>query len=151
MARWLGVDHGLVRLGVAVGDEEARIATPVEQLTATPPAQVIEHVARLVKTYDARGIVVGWPLNDDDTEGPQGRLARQFAIELAGALAIDVRLWNEHLSSFEADLRLRGLHTRKGKKLRHDAVAAAATLEDFLTRDGPATAVKATEAQPKTP
>jgi putative Holliday junction resolvase len=94
----------------------------------------------LAREYDAEGVVVGWPLNMDDTEGPQGRLTREIAAELAVVTGLDVRLWDERLSSFEADKALAGLLTRKKKKQRQDAVAAASMLKDFLSSDGPRTA-----------
>jgi putative Holliday junction resolvase len=82
-------------------------------------------------------MVVGWPLNMDGTEGPQGRLVRSRAQELAQLTGLDVRLWDERLSSFVADQALAGAFTRKGKKARQDAVAAAVILQDFLAAGGP--------------
>jgi len=64
-------------------------------------------------------------------------LARQMAGELAEATGLDVRLWDERLTSFAADEALAGSYTRKKKKARHDAVAAAAMLRHFLLDDGP--------------
>jgi putative Holliday junction resolvase len=141
MARWLGIDHGGRRIGVALGDDQAKFASPIAQLSAQDPA-LFAKIAAIMQEYGAIGIVVGWPINDDDSEGPQALLARQFAVDLAGATLADVRLWDERLSSFEADDKLKGLFTRGQKRQRHDAVAAAAFLGDFLTGDGPARAVK---------
>jgi putative Holliday junction resolvase len=73
----------------------------------------------------------------DGTEGPQGRTARTAAAELAAATGLDVRLWDERLSSFAADQALSGTMTSGKKKARQDAVAAAAILQDFLASDGP--------------
>ncbi|MHC4715493.1 MAG: Holliday junction resolvase RuvX [Planctomycetota bacterium] len=134
--RWLAVDHGARRIGLAVGDEATAIASPVEQVRARD-ADCLDRIARLARAYDVRGIVVGWPLLADGSEGPQGRTARRFAVALADATGMDVRIWDERLSSFAADQRLKGTLTRKRKKRRHDAVAAAAFLEDFLHADGP--------------
>jgi putative Holliday junction resolvase len=142
MARWLGIDHGTRRLGIAVGDAASGIGSPVAQLTAGEEGTA-DRIRGLVEEYGAAGVVVGWPLNADGTEGPQGRLARAFAVDLAGATGLDVRLWDERLSSFEADDRLKGSMTRGKKRRRQDAVAAAAILEDFLVGDGPNTAPRA--------
>ncbi len=136
MSRWLGIDHGTRRMGVAVGDTQAGVACPVAQFSAGDP-DVVGRISRRAEEYGAVGVVVGWPINADGTEGRQGRLARDFAVELARCVGLDVRIWDERLSSFEADQRLRGHLTRAGKKRRHDAVAAAAFLEDFLRRAGP--------------
>jgi len=134
--RWLAVDHGTRRIGLAVGDEASGIASPLEQVQAEDAA-CLGRIAELAREYDVRGIVVGWPLLNDGSEGPQGRLARRFAADLAAATGLDVRMWDERLSSFAADQRLKGTLTRKRKKRRHDAVAAAAFLEHFLAADGP--------------
>ena len=92
--------------------------------------------------------MVGWPLNMDGTEGPQGRLAREMAADLARRTGLDVRLFDERLTSFAADKALAGTYTRKQKKARQDAVAAAALLGDFLAADGPAVAPRPADAQP---
>ena len=137
--RWLAVDHGAKRIGLAVGDEASGIASPVEQVF-TEEAGCLDRIGEIARSYDVRGVVVGWPLLTDGSEGGQGRTARRFAAELAAATGLDVRMWDERLSSFTADQRLKGTMTRKRKKRRHDAVAAAAFLEDFLAADGPSTA-----------
>ena len=149
MARWLGIDHGTKRIGIAVGDTSAGIATPLEQVDAAGPGAA-ERIGELASEYDVVGLVVGWPLNADGTEGRQSRLARRFAAALAARTRLDVRLWDERLSSFEADQRLKGRFTRGQKRRRHDAVAAAAFLEDFLRCGGPESA-PAADAAPEGP
>lgn len=141
MSRWLGIDHGVKRIGVAVGDAAGAIVTPLEHLSAGD-VDLAGRIAKLAAEYDAVGIVVGWPLLADDSEGPQARLARRFAADLAEQTGLDVRLWDERLSSFEADERMKGRYTRKQKRRRHDAVAAATILEDFFNGDGPASATR---------
>lgn len=137
MTRWLGIDHGTRRIGVAVGDTSGGIATPLTVLPAEPAHEAIDRIVRLCQEYEARCVVVGWPLNMDDSEGPQGRTAREMAEQLAGASGLDVRLWDERLSTFEADSMMVGKLTREKKRRRRDAVAAAVILQDFLSRGGP--------------
>jgi putative Holliday junction resolvase len=137
MGRWLGIDHGAKRIGVAVGGMEDGIATPLEVLPAEPREAMIQRLRVLAEEYQVEGIVVGWPLNMDGTEGPQGRLARRMGRELSSATGLDVRMWDERLTSFEADQALAGLLTRQKKKRRQDAVAAAAMLRGFLSSGGP--------------
>lgn len=143
MTRWLGIDHGTKRIGIAVGNDADGIATPLEVVAAEPLAMAIEQIVRLAGEYQAGAAVVGWPLNMDDSEGPQGRLAREMACTLADQTDLDVRLWDERLTSFEADQALAGQLTRKKKRRRQDAVAAAMILKDFFARGGPDSAVKA--------
>lgn len=140
MARWLAIDHGSKRIGLAVGGTQDGIASPLAVIDAHPHETAVERIFATAAEYGAAGLVVGWPLNMDDTEGPQGRLARQLADELAATTELDVRLWDERLSSFAADEALAGHFTRKKKRARQDAVAAAEILRDFLSRGGPESA-----------
>jgi putative Holliday junction resolvase len=132
MGSWLGIDHGSKRIGVAVGDTASGIATPLEVIPAAPVPAVLERIAELARQYRAEGIVVGLPLNMDGSEGPQAAAARQMADQIAQALHLPVRMFDERLSSFQADQHLAGKATRGKKKARQDALAAATMLTDFL-------------------
>ncbi|MDY6914160.1 MAG: Holliday junction resolvase RuvX [Planctomycetota bacterium] len=149
MVRWLGIDHGTKRIGIAAGSGRDGIASPLAVISARPADQAIADIRKLASQYQAAGIVVGWPLNMDDSEGPQGKLARQLARRLAAATKLDVRLWDERLSSFAADRILAGTSTRKKKKARQDAVAAATMLQDFLAVGGPESAPRPDEIDPQ--
>ncbi|MCD6365803.1 MAG: Holliday junction resolvase RuvX [Planctomycetes bacterium] len=140
MPFWIGIDHGAKRIGVAVGNTDTSIASPVQVVTATPPQQALERIATLAADHQAVGIVVGWPRNMDDSEGPQSRAARDLAWQLAELTDLDVRMWDERLSSFAADNALAGMLTRNKRRRVQDAVAAAHILQDFLSSDGPRTA-----------
>ena len=144
MSCWLGIDHGTKRLGIAAGGRDG-IASPLAVISAQPADRAIDEIRKIASKYGASGIVVGWPLNMDDSEGPQGKLARQLACRLAEATKLDVRLWDERLSSFAADRILAGTGTRKKKKARQDAVAAATMLQDFLAVGGPESAPRPDE------
>ncbi len=145
--RWLSVDYGHKRVGIATGWDEDGFATPVKMITGGNDEHVIREIIVAVREFDCHGIVVGWPINMDDTEGPQALKTRGFAAELKAAadhhgLHLDVRLWDERLSSFHADGVLAGEMTRKKRKQRQDAIAAAAILTAFFDSDGPTTAQK---------
>lgn len=148
MGCWLGIDHGTVRIGIAVGDTVTGIASPLAVVPARPPAHAIDEISRLADEYRADGLVVGWPLNMDDSEGPQGLVARGMACRLAEATGMDVRMWDERLSSFVADEVLAGRLTRKKRKARQDAIAAATFLQDFLSSGGPAAALRPDDIHP---
>jgi putative holliday junction resolvase len=145
MSRWLGIDHGTKRIGLAVGTTEEGFAAPVVVLQAGPEERLLQRIEELANEYNVDGLVVGWPVNMDDTEGPQAQTARDFAAALQQATGRDVRLWDERLSSFQADKSLAGQMTRGKRKARQDAVAAAAFLGEFLQNDGPAKASKPNE------
>ena len=137
MSRWLGIDHGTKRIGAAAGDTAHGIASPLVVIPAEPEETAIHQIGELAAQYQVDGIVVGWPLNMDDSEGPQARVARAMACRLAEATGLDVRLWDERLSSFAADKALAGMLTRGKRRQLQDAVAAAEILKDFLAANGP--------------
>ena len=140
MTRWLALDHGHKRIGAAIGATEDGFATPLVVLPAEPVADLPERIRKLFEEYQPDGIVVGLPLNMDDTIGPQALEALRFATELTRQTGLDVRMWDERLSSFDADKALAGHLTRKKRRAHQDAVAAASFLQDFLQSDGPNTA-----------
>ena len=140
MTRWLALDHGHKRIGAAVGNTEDGFATPLVVLNAEPAADLYDRICKLFEEYKPDGIVVGFPLNMDDTIGPQALEALRFAAEIAECSSLDIRMWDERLSSFDADKALAGHLTRKKRRAHQDAVAAASFLHDFLQSDGPNTA-----------
>ncbi len=146
MPVWLGIDHGSKRIGVAVGAAPPGIASPAEVLAAQPLRAAMERIAAIAREHEAAGIVVGHPLNMDDSAGPQAEAAREFAVQLAAATGLDVRLWDERLTSFAADQALAGRLTRGKRRARQDALAAAAMLQDFLNSDGPCRAPRVARA-----
>lgn len=139
MTRYLAIDLGDKRTGLAVGDTFMRTASPVGQLEIPIDRNAGKDlIAALVKAANdhlgpADQLVVGLPLNMDDTEGPRAKLARDFAAKLQQATCRAVHLHDERRTSIAADARLSqsGL-THKQKKARRDAIAAAAMLQDFL-------------------
>ena len=151
MARWLAIDHGTKRLGLATGSQTDGIACPLDVIPASPPQDALDKITAVIQEYDITGIVVGWPILADDTEGPQACLTRQFAIELMTIFDLDIRMWDERLSSFEADNALAGQLTRKKRKARQDAIAAATFLQDFFSCGGPDGAPRPDELGPLDP
>jgi len=141
--RFLGVDYGKRRLGLALSDDTALLARPWRSLQAgATPAESASLVARLVEegakddTSDMgplAGIVVGLPrrLNGADTD--QTLPARVFADTLATTTGLTVHLQDERLSSHEAESRL-AIRERdwRRRKAKLDAAAAAIILQDFL-------------------
>ncbi|HEY1292028.1 MAG TPA: Holliday junction resolvase RuvX [Chloroflexota bacterium] len=133
----LGIDAGERRVGVAMSDELRLLASPVTVLDRRPRglAPVMDRIRDLVRREDVRHMVVGLPLNADGSEGSQARRARDFARVAERVVGIPVTMWDERLSTREAEAILRA----QGRNLRRvrargelDAVAAAAILQDFL-------------------
>jgi len=145
--RVLGVDFGRKRIGLALSDETATLASPwrVIQAGGTPTLSAVNVAGVLTpdrENADKIGeIVVGLPrrLNGEDNE--QTQPAREFAAVLAERTGLTVTLQDERLSSHEAESRLavREKDWRR-RKARLDAAAAAVILQDFL--DGRASRMK---------
>lgn len=135
--RYLALDLGSARTGLAVGDDEVRIASPlrVVELPLDPPDRLLEEIARAVDEHKPDALVLGLPINMDGTEGPQAAKVRAFAQRLATRFSLPVHFQDERLTSDAADeaLARTGL-TRKQKKHRRDALAAAAILREYLAR-----------------
>jgi len=134
MTRWLGVDYGKKRIGLAISDPGESIASPASTLNAAGAAP---EDAKLVLDWAARNeidaIVVGLPLNMDGSEGSQAKLTSGFARRMREEGELPIELWDERLTSFQADeyMQQAGLSAARQKKLR-DALAAQVMLQSFL-------------------
>jgi putative Holliday junction resolvase len=133
-AVYCGIDHGTKRIGLAIADPGASIASPLAAIDGSGPAgRIIGRVTEAVREFDVGAWVIGLPLNMDGSEGPQAKLVREFGGRLADATGKPVHYWDERLSSESADALLApAALTRKRKKLRRDAVAAQVILQSFL-------------------
>ena len=129
--RYLAIDYGTRRTGLAICDPNETIVSP---LTVLQSEQTLsEKIGQIVKDESVEAIVLGLPLNMDGSEGPQIQLVLKFADQLQAHLKIPVYLQDERLSSFGAEEKLAPANLSRGeKKKRLDAVAAAEILEAFL-------------------
>lgn len=120
------------RIGLAVSDPDGRIALPygTHQRSGGDDAA---QIADLATREEAGRIVVGLPLSLDGSRGAQAELAEAFAERLRGRTASEVLLWDERLSSREADHYLRAGGLRgKAAKAQRDTIAATIILQSFL-------------------
>lgn len=132
--RWVGVDYGTRRVGLALSDSRAAIASPMTTLTLdrVSHSAAAKAVVEWARGYGATHFVVGLPLNMNGSDSAQTRHTRQFAAALT-AIATRVELWDERLSSYQADEMLRQQGVRIPKRdARRDALAALVILQSFL-------------------
>ncbi|HZU52287.1 MAG TPA: Holliday junction resolvase RuvX [Holophagaceae bacterium] len=129
--RWLAIDHGTKRIGLAFSDELEILASPFEVWPSDEKA--LDRLARLCKEEAVQALVVGLPKHKDGAESATAPLARAFAMELSARTGLPHLLWDEHLSSAEAErlLAQRGVKADKRKAML-DAAAAAVILGDLL-------------------
>jgi putative Holliday junction resolvase len=134
----LALDVGDRRVGVAVSDLTGLIATPLTVVRRTSKAEDFLRIGRLIREQGAEGLVVGHPVDEDGSAGPQARRVARYATALYQALqdgGFDGPLifWDERMSTQRAEEIL----IASGRKVRErkswiDAVAAAVILQDYL-------------------
>ncbi len=132
MSRIIGLDHGMRRIGVAMGDTETGMAFAREAIQRRNLDHDLALVGELCTTEGVERVVIGLPLNMDGSEGPQAQLVRSFGERLAGiGLAVDYE--DERLSSWEAGERLAeaGRRVRRGSG-ELDSTAARVILQQYL-------------------
>ncbi len=131
--RYLAIDLGEKRTGLAVGDDVTGIASPLEVIQTASAEVRLKEFERAIEEQGPDALVLGVPLNMDGSEGPGVTKSRELAKELTARFGLPVHLYDERLTSAAADEQMAqsGL-TRGQKKARRDALAAAAILRNFL-------------------
>jgi len=137
----LGIDAGERRVGVAVSDALRLLATPLCVLDrARGLAPVLDALTELTRREGIDRMIVGLPLNADGSHGQQARRAEDFARVAARVVGVPVDLWDERLSTQEAEaiVRAQGRSTRRVRQRGQlDAIAAAVILQDYLDHAPP--------------
>ncbi len=135
--RYLAIDLGAKRTGLAAGDDVVGLVQPVEVVQVPRGPALLDALARAVDRHGPDALVVGLPLNMDGTEGGATAGVRTFGAALAERVKLPVHYHDERLSSFEADQRMaRSGRTHREKKELRDALAACAILESWLAGRG---------------
>jgi putative Holliday junction resolvase len=132
--RTLAVDLGDVRVGLALSDPLGISAQPLESLPRVGPRKDLERIARLVEDAGVSTVVVGLPLLMSGEEGPRALAAREFAERLGRRLrGVGVELWDERLTTVQAERALISSNVRRGKRRSVvDAAAAILILQNWL-------------------
>ena len=130
--RVLGLDLGEARIGVALSDDDRRMAVPLGTIHTGAPAD-LQAVAKLVDEHAATTVVVGLPLSMSGERGSAAAKADAFAEALRSSLVVPVELQDERLSTVEAERGLReaGVTGRERRKVV-DRTAATVILQAWL-------------------
>lgn len=135
--RFLGIDPGTKRIGLATGDDLG-LASPIPALRETAESARWEALLATIKRQRADELVVGYPLNMDDSVGPKAEEAEAFAGRLGQATGLPVHLVDERLTSHAAEATL---PKHRLRELRSsgivDSRAAALILQDYLDQRFP--------------
>ena len=131
MGRVLGIDHGDVRIGIALSDETAFLASSLCTVDSTRAG--LDRIVSLIDEHQVEKIVVGLPRNMDGSYGPATEKVRRFIEKLKDRTAVPIFEWDERLSTVSAHNALReaGLDARKRKGVV-DKVAAQIILQNYL-------------------
>jgi putative Holliday junction resolvase len=132
--RYLALDVGSKRIGVAVSDELGLTAQPVLTLERRRNARDdIRSLARLARKYGVAGIVVGNPLHLSGEPSPRSVKTQTFAAELGQLTGLPIHLWDERLTTRDAhQLLYEAGHARQAHRQVVDRVAATLILQSFL-------------------
>jgi len=131
--RVLGLDVGDVRIGIAVSDGLKMIAQALDTLTRKDASSDMAALGDIIKTNDVAEVVVGLPLNMDGSKGPRAELAIAFADKIKGSLGVAVTMWDERLSTVQAERTLLDADmSRRGRRRVIDKLAAQLILQSYL-------------------
>ncbi|MEX2673140.1 MAG: Holliday junction resolvase RuvX [Phycisphaeraceae bacterium] len=131
--RYLAIDPGGKRTGLAVGDDLTGQAGPIGMIPSHDEATLMRGLRRAIEEHGPDELVLGVPYDMDGNAGPAAQRALAMGDRIEAETGLVVHRVDERLTSFAADEAMRQSgYTRKQKKQRRDALAAAAILRDFL-------------------
>lgn len=135
--RCLGIDYGSRRVGLSYGDDIG-VATPLPAVVETDPAKRWESLIALIRQRRVTDLVIGWPLNMDDSIGPKAKEVEAFAARLHAEVGLPIHLVDERLTSHEAEA---SIPKHRRREIRSsgivDSRAATLILQDFLNQHIP--------------
>jgi len=148
----LALDYGRTKIGLALADSQARIATPHDTLERVNRNEDIRRLREFVRDHNVLQIVVGLPLRLDGSHGDMAEETARFANRLRKQIGIPIAMMDERLTSWEAE---RILEEELGRRITHetthdgkrrllrnvqgkytvDAIAATVILREYLSRE----------------
>jgi putative holliday junction resolvase len=131
--RILAIDHGTKRIGLAISDELGIIAQPLEFVLAEPFDKFIARLREIIQEKQVELLLVGMPRNMDGSYGPAALKTEAFVGAIKSAVVVPVKLWDERLTSAQANRYLiEGNVRREQRKQKVDKTAAAILLQSYL-------------------
>lgn len=131
--RLMGIDPGLKRVGLALGDDDSYFASPHKTIERVSDQQLLEALASEARDAEVQTIVIGLPLRMNGLEGPEAKRARSLAKALETRSRLTVVLWDERLTTMAAERQLRDSGMRGSKKKSMiDQAAATLLLQSYL-------------------
>lgn len=132
--RILGIDHGEVRLGLAISDELGMLAHPLTTLDGREKFNaIVRKLQEIILEKNVERVVLGLPRNMNGTYGPAAEKVREFAEKLKPVLSVPIVLWDERMTTQQAQRSLHdaGRNVKNSRKVI-DQVAAVIILQSYL-------------------
>jgi len=138
VSRFLGIDYGTVRIGLALSDPTGTLASPLPFLENQSPQQVTNALSELIQTHQIAGLVIGLPRNMDGTYGPSAQKVRDFIAQIQKCISLPITPIDERLTTAQASKQLSGIGMNQ-KQLRKkvDSSSACLILQQYLDRNTP--------------
>jgi putative holliday junction resolvase len=124
--RIIGIDPGNKNIGIAICDENQKVATPLKTIERYKFDNFLNEINTIIRENSIKGIVVGNPINMDGTIGKSSQAALDFSINLSKNIIVPITMWDERLSSagsFKITEKLGTNSSNRVKKLDKNAAA----------------------------
>ena len=131
---YLGIDYGEVNYGFAIGNSITKNSTTYFSEKITSEREALKFIENLIKEWDLKGIILGYPLNMDDTDSKLSLKVSKFKIACEQLFDIDVELEDERLTTWEAKEIMSDKNNLTDKKTTSHALAAKIILDTWLNK-----------------
>ena len=131
---YLGIDYGEVNYGFAIGNSITKNSTTYFSEKIASEKEALKYIENLIKEWDLKGIILGYPLNMDDTDSKLSLKVSKFKIACEQLFDIDVELEDERLTTWEAKEIMSDENNLTDKKTTSHALAAKIILDTWLNK-----------------
>ena len=131
---YLGIDYGEVNYGFAIGNSITKNSTTYFSEKIASEKEALKFIENLIKEWDLKGIILGYPLNMDDTDSKLSLKVSKFKIACEQMFDIDVELEDERLTTWEAKEIMSNENNLTDKKTTSHALAAKIILDTWLNK-----------------
>ena len=131
---YLGIDYGEVNYGFAIGNSITKNSTTYFSEKIASEKEALKFIENLIKEWDLKGIILGYPLNMDDTDSKLSLKVSKFKIACEQLFDIDVELEDERLTTWEAKKIMSNKNNLTDKKTTSHALAAKIILDTWLNK-----------------
>jgi len=131
---YLGIDYGEVNYGFAIGNSITKNSTTYFSEKIASEKEALKFIENLIKEWDLKGIILGYPLNMDDTDSKLSLKVSKFKIACEQLFDIDVELEDERLTTWEAKEIMSDENNLTDKKTTSHALAAKIILDTWLNK-----------------